>query len=189
MNYVNLLAMNSVESVSTGLSGAIGSKLLFGTRYIDFNLPVLNMLNGYDSMILYGLIFGGANALSNVTGDFVLPLVSGSNVYSYLNKLTKPISIGLLSVLLMFALNNFYISLMGGLQGFALGATSNIVGQWASNMVFKNSNPLLSMSNNTNPQVSIPVVEPPPQVNNYSSGYSNGYGLPFDNFMAFNGFF
>lgn len=135
MNTLNLLTKDFVETGITAGVGAVGSRYLFGESVIGTDLPILNYLNGYDSLWLYFAIFGGSTALSNITGDFVLPLISGKPYFSYLNKLSKPISIGLLGVGIAMALDGFSSDYMFYLNAFLLGAGSNIAGQWISEMI------------------------------------------------------
>jgi hypothetical protein len=159
MQKVNLFLNDSSEAIATGIVGGIGTKLLWSPQVINSRLPILNLLNGYDEAFLYAILFGGSNALQSYTGDFIAPLVTNSQVFSQINKLTRPMSTGAIAVGLMFILNGFSISMIGALQSFALGSVSNIVGQWSAQMIFPRRNDLLLRSQQISaPQMSITRV-------------------------------
>ena len=88
MNTLNLLSKNLVETSITGGIGAIGTSYLFsgGGAVFDSNIPIIDLLNDTNMGWIYFILFGGATALSNVTGDFIFPLISNKPYLSYLNK-------------------------------------------------------------------------------------------------------
>lgn len=130
-DYVRLFASNGTASLTTGVSGALLSKLVFENTRLT-----LPYVEGLDGAWFYGAVFALSSGFMNLTGDFVLPLISKNPSLQSLAKLSQPISVGLLSVALMFIINGFDISLMGAAKGFAVGGVSNIIGQYVANMIY-----------------------------------------------------
>ena len=155
MNYIDTLMQDMVTTpVITGVSGAVGARMLFGPQSIYFsNIPVLDMLNGYDAMWLYFLVFGGAELSMRLTGDFILPLVNNQYL-NYLNRVSKPLTVGTLSVGILFIADGFDISLTGALYAFLLGFVADLIGEWGSGLFKSNVNPLLQGMQSTNSQPS-----------------------------------
>lgn len=97
-----------------------------------------------------------SNMIDNLRVDPKLKLFG---ILAGSNKITRPMSIGLLSVAIMFVLNGFSLSMMGALKGFALGSVSNIVGQWGAQILFpQRSNLLVQASQITPPSISVPIA-------------------------------
>ena len=154
MNYLSTIVKDSGESLLTGAIGAGAAKVLFDPTVLYFNVPVLNYLNGFDSAWLYFGIFAGANAVQNLTGDIILPIVTKYDV-KILNKLSAPISTGLISIGVTVLISglmggNWNIGLVGGAQAFGIGAASNIGAQWLTSFIpSKNSISIQQPSSNT----------------------------------------
>ena len=68
-------------------------------------------------------------------------------------------SIGALAVAIMFVLNGFSMSMMGGLKAFALGSVSDIIGQWRAQMVFPQNNVVGILAQAS--KISAPTVDVP----------------------------
>ena len=139
METFKLLAQDSVETGITGIAGAIGHRLIYGESYPNFKLPVLSYLNDIQSMYVYGAIFAGSNAIGNITGDFILPLVSSSKLPSQINKITSPLTTGVISLGLLMALTMQIPTVNESLQAILLGATANLTGRYLSGKIIGNN--------------------------------------------------
>jgi len=177
MQYIDTLMNDLVKvPVITGLTGTISARLIFGPQLIYFsNIPVLDMLNGYDAMWLYFALFGSSELLYGVTGDFMLPLLN-NQLLSYLAKVSRPITIGTLSVGLLFVLDGFDLSLTGAFYAFLIGFLSDLVGRYGSEFIKSPINPLLQSQNlNSNSPPSFSGNSAPPKPLPYSPNGFNTY--------------
>lgn len=175
MDKLKLLLQDGTETAITGVAGGALIKTLYGTSYPNFQIPVLNYLNDVEAFWIYGAVFASANALSNLTGDFLLPWVSGQKYISNVSKFTQPMTTGLLAVGLLAVLNMSVPSMMESAQMFALGAGSNVIGQWlAQRIVGDNWSKQLGQIN-TNPLPQVNTVQP-----NVSNPTPSTYSAPID---------
>jgi hypothetical protein len=177
MQYIDTL-MNDLVTVPviTGLTGTISARLIFGPQQIYFsNIPVLDMLNGYDAMWLYFALFGSSELIYGVTGDFMLPLFNNQWL-SYLARVSRPITIGTLSVGLLYVLDGFDLSLTGAFYAFLIGFLSDLVGRYGSEFFKSPINPLLQSQNlNSNSPPSFSGNSAPPKPLPYSPNGFNTY--------------
>jgi len=192
MQYIDMVGKNTTESLVTGLVGAVGSRMIWGNQLMWFgNTPVLDYLNNYNAMYLYFAIFGLANVGLSYTGDFMSYLF-GSPQISKLGQLSRPSTVGVLAVGLIFLTNGFSISMSGALYAFLLGATSNIIGQWSADMLISSVHPLLqntAILQNNPPSFSggsSTVVSNPPKP--YTPNGFNFYSGPVNPLFGLNGF-
>lgn len=188
MNYLNLAIKDSAETGLTALFGALGSRLMYGQRFYlvdNFEMFPLTYLNGTDTIYTYAAVFGLANAIGNITGDFILPLLGNQQFGGFVRdvrKISGPSSIGAISVLLLYLLNGFSISMEGAGKAFMLGAMSNVAAQWISDRIPSSKNQLL---NDFMPPQQIPIQKP---VDIPVSLPQQPQILPFVDFKDFGGF-
>lgn len=183
-----MFLQNSSEALMTGVIGGVGSKLVFGNSVLNIDMPILDNLAGWDSAWLYFGVFAGANALQSYTGDFVAPYISNSQYFSKINKLSRPISTGVLAIAIMFVLNGFSINMMNAIYAGLLGGVSNVIGQWSANMIFPQRNTVLFQAQNIQSSIPlVPYVEQPkdvqmvsaPLVQNDLFGSNDIFGFAF----------
>ena len=191
LSFVNLTLKDVAETLLTGIFGAIASRFVFGQNFVGadtFNMFPLTLLNDLDTIYLYGLVFALSSVIGNVTGDFVLPWISGQTYFRDIRKISSPVSMGLISVGLLFLLNGFSISLYPGLYAFGIGAGSNIAAQWASDRIPTSGNPLLKnyMAPQPIAQSQQSIVSPPPRTN--TMGGFGGMG-DLNSFLGFGGLY
>ena len=179
MDVLKNIVSNSSEALLTAGVAGVASKFVYGDNVINTSLPVLSYLNGFDALWLYAIIFGTASAFQSNTGDFIAPYVPNALQFRSVNNLTRPMSIGLLSVGLIFLLNGFSISMSSALKAFVLGSASNVVGQWGTQQIFPK--PLYVNSNGSLPQ-GIPNVGQQPVKPFEQFGFGDSMGM-------FGGFF
>ena len=187
MNKINLnqILGNSSEAIMTGLAGGVGSKLMFDSAVISFgNIPLLNLLDGYDASLLYFIIFNASTMALAYTGDFVAPYLSSSPYFNKINKLSRPLSVGLISLGIMFALSGFSMSLRSASMALALGVGANVAGQFVSDVAFpRRNNPILQYQNAPAPKIEVSMVKDEPIMNNdYNALFG---GMSFSDSFAF----
>lgn len=138
MNTLNLLMQNGSQSILTGINSGLGAYFLMPDPYGYYELPFI----GYDIPQWTGYaLMGALSAASvNLTGDFILPLISTN---TYLNKaamLSRPASVGLLSLLVTYGMNSFeMIDYETMMKVFLLSSGSYLVADWTVNKIMPNS--------------------------------------------------
>jgi hypothetical protein len=134
---IDLLMQNgSTSLVSGGVAGISSMFLLpsgvYRVPYIEYDMPLWSM---------YGLSAMMSASSVNLSGDFVFPLISGGNPYlAKLNKISRPISVGMLSLIVLYVLNGFYVPDVDQAgKFFLLNATSYMIGDYVTNSIFQNA--------------------------------------------------
>ena len=139
--------------------------MFFPTETFDFgDIPVLSYLNGIDGMWAYGGVIGLSTLGLSFGGDFVGMFLKDKSFYPRVVKLTRPVSAGILSSGIALGLSGFDMSLMGVGQMFLLGAMSNVLGQYLSNVVFPYQSKLMDQLNSismSQPDIpdSMPIID------------------------------
>lgn len=188
MSYINTIVNDLITvPVLGGLTGVIGERLVYGPQELFFaNMPLLSSLNGWSASWAYFIVFGGAIGLLKTTGDFMEPLFNNQYL-SYLSKISRPVSVGVLSMGLLWIVDSFNFSMYPMLYAFLIGAIADVVGEWGANMFTSNINPLLQGMQSTNSQPSFntngssassaPYLPPNSSPPSFSSG-GNQYSGP-----------
>ena len=172
MSYLNM-AVNDLVSVPvfSGLSGALLEYIVNGKQTLFYgNVPILNYFNNYNAAWAYFVVFGGSSEIVNLTGDFVLPLFQNQYL-SYLQKLSRPVSVGVVSICMLWIVNSFTLDMYSLSVAFLIGALSEIVGEYSKTLWTTDVNPLLQglWNNNNNSN---------PSFNNNSNSSTNNYLPP-----------
>lgn len=177
MNLYNVMS-NMSEGFYASVFSMLGAKFFFDDSVINFgDMPILSMVNGLDHMWLYGGISALSALILSFTGDFIGMWVKNSQYFNQLNKLSRPISAGLLFIGITFVLAGFSITMNDVYSLFLVGALSNVSGQYLANVMFPYQQRL---SNEINSIVSSPSsVSVPQPVIDYMPNFGGN----------FNGFF
>ena len=135
MSLITKLSQNASTNIVSGLSTSVVSYFLLpgGTYripYVDYGIPMF---------ALYGLVnFASASTIS-VTGDFIFPLVSQNMIVNKLEKLSRPISVGFISIVAQYILSGFNFDAMtleNMAKMFLLNSGSFLVADYASSTIF-----------------------------------------------------
>ena len=129
-------ALTSLASLSTSdcftLLFAVASRYLLG---INGQVPIWGM--DVDSMIMYGLVCGGASAINEATKDFTLPLLGlDKSIASTAQMIAAPALTGAAVVGVSYFINGMKLpDSKGVVNGFLLGAGADIGGSYVANMI------------------------------------------------------
>lgn len=133
---MNQLLQGSVsvtsKAVSSGVVGGLASRFVLGIEG-SYQIAGLNL----DSMIVYGLVIGGASAINESTKQFTLPFLGISNPFTTTAQMiVGPSLTGAGSVGLSYFANGMILpSRESAMQGFLLGAVSDVTGSYVAEMV------------------------------------------------------
>lgn len=127
MNSFNLLLQNGTQSIFTGVNASVLSYFFMPDG--SYELPLI----GYDipQWAGYGLVGALSSMSVNLTGDFVFPLISTNQLLNKAQMISRPISVGLLSLFVMYAMNSFeMVDYETMLKVFLLSSGSYLVADW-----------------------------------------------------------
>lgn len=127
MNSINLLMQNGTTTMFTGLNAGILSYFFMPDG--SYELPFI----GYDipQWSAYALLGALSASFVGLTGDFIFPLISRNQYLNKAQMISRPLSVGLLSLVVMYAMNSFemmdYETMM---KVFLLSSGSYLVADW-----------------------------------------------------------
>ena len=132
MDIVSGISKTSAKSISSGVIGALGSRYILG---VSGQVPIMGM--NVDSMVMYGLVVGGASAINEATKDFTLPLLGlDRGIVSTGQMIAGPALTGAATIAIASVVNGFEIPPWDGSKNaFLLGAVSDIAGSYTANMI------------------------------------------------------
>jgi len=169
---------NVSEGFYASVISVLGSKMFFPKLFMDFGeFPILSYLNGVETIWVYGGI-SALSALSlSFTQDFMALFLKDTFIYPKINKLTRPMSAGILFVGFSWAISGFSMSMMGATKAFLLGSVSNVIGQYLADMIFPTQSRLL----NEFTEMSKPIADIPHELPlvNEDFGSFNGFASNF----------
>lgn len=171
-NLLVKLAQNGTTNMASGLSAGVASYLfLEGGRY-NYQIPYLDY--SIPAYLASGILVLGASIGIGFTGDFIFPFVSSNTIISKVEKLSRPVSVGLLTVGGIFLMNGLVLpSLEEAFRTFLLGSGSYLLADYTMSTVFSYG-----------PQQ---IMSVPQQTNIIPAKSFVSSTLPFD-FNSFGGF-
>ena len=173
---------NASEGLYSSAFATIGAMAYMPENYLNFGeIPILSMANGNRSYWVYGLITGFSSLGLSFSQDFVGLWFKNSQYY---NSVSKPISAGILGVILAIIFGGFQIKAFAAMRNaFLITLVSNALRQYASNVMFPESMSSASVNIKIN-EVSNPIIDVmPPGFKD--SVFTNG--IP--DFAGFNSFY
>lgn len=132
-NFISGVSKTTLKAVSSGAVASIASKYILG---IDAQVPIPFLNTNINSMLAYGLVVGGASAINEATKDFTLPLLGlDKGIVSTGQMIAGPALTGFATVGLSYIVNGMELpSTKGAVNGFLLGAGSDMAGSYVSSM-------------------------------------------------------